>query len=185
MVHYRVQKNPPQAPILKHMNQVDSKGIWRWCITLRITGFWTLSIVQYSKRKINYLEYRTMNKVKKSSNSEHINQVHNLPPYSFKVNFNISLVSTPMIYQVVSFLNVFRLKCCIHISAVSYVLHAHTSHLTWISHPNLVNITFDIPHFVIFFSLLLLSLSLVRPNILAGTRHSQSLFFHRKSWLKR
>jgi hypothetical protein len=28
---------------------LDSKGLWRWCITLRIAGVWTLSIVRYSK----------------------------------------------------------------------------------------------------------------------------------------
>jgi hypothetical protein len=28
---------------------VDSKEFCRWCVTLRILGFWTLSIVRYSK----------------------------------------------------------------------------------------------------------------------------------------
>jgi hypothetical protein len=29
---------------------VDSKGVGRWCITLGLLGFWTLSIVLYCKK---------------------------------------------------------------------------------------------------------------------------------------
>jgi hypothetical protein len=40
------------------MLRLDSNGSWRWRVTLGITSFWTLSIVQYSKKLENTTFWR-------------------------------------------------------------------------------------------------------------------------------
>jgi hypothetical protein len=36
----------------KYLRELDSKGLWRWCILFWIAGLWTLTIVRYSKNWI-------------------------------------------------------------------------------------------------------------------------------------
>jgi hypothetical protein len=87
--------------------QVDSKGFWRWCITLRITGFWTLSIVRYSSLGLHIRAFRQISFGAKLFRSEFVE-------YRFVSNVFITPVSASL----------FRNSCC-HLPAMSGSLFAH------------------------------------------------------------
>jgi hypothetical protein len=62
----------------------------------------------------------------------HVKPVYVLLSYTFKIRFNITLPSTP-VFQMVSFLQVFKPKPCLHFSPIRTTCPAHPILLDFIT----------------------------------------------------
>jgi hypothetical protein len=65
----------------------------------------------------------------------YMNPLHTLPPYLFKIHFNIILPSMPG-FQVVCTIQVFWQKFCKHLSLLPCVLHVPPPNFPWFDQPN-------------------------------------------------